>query len=216
MRDWSELGILWSHALIFISILLSVSAPCPVESADIYASPVGNDDWNGTGAMPNSAGTNGPVATIERAQELVRELRAAQPGRSQPIVVALRGGRYELAATLIISDGADWTKNTPRVEFPHIRPIYSFYDQTDNVENAHFADEGHDYGPSKRAAAYRFLARHLDLDLSAVKNVGGDIDERFVTLLPLEDLWVFTDDYTRPAYGITNLDAALRLLNEAR
>ncbi len=54
---------------------------------------------------------------------------------------------------MIVSDGSDWTLNTPEVEYPHIKRIYSFFDATDNVAYSHFADEGHDYGPSKRAAA---------------------------------------------------------------
>ena len=36
--------------------------------------------------------------------------------------------------------------------------------------------EGHDYGPSKRTAAYRFLAKDLKLDLNRVLK-DGQIDE---------------------------------------
>ena len=64
---------------------------------------------------------------------------------------------------LIISNGDDWTKNTPDVEFPYIRNVYRLYDAEDLVENLHLPDEGHDYGPSKRAGAYAFLANQLDL-----------------------------------------------------
>ena len=51
---------------------------------------------------------------------------------------------------LLISDGKDWTKNTPDVEFPYIQHIYELYNQKGNVENVHLPDEGHDYGMSKR------------------------------------------------------------------
>ncbi len=51
---------------------------------------------------------------------------------------------------LIISDGYDWTKNTPEVEFSYIKSIYKLYGVGDKVENLHLADEKHDYGFSKR------------------------------------------------------------------
>jgi acetyl esterase/lipase len=66
-------------------------------------------------------------------------------------------------AQLFISVGGDDTRDFPSVGFPFVRSIYRLTGQSDNVENVHLADEGHDYGPSKRAAMYAFFARHLDL-----------------------------------------------------
>jgi hypothetical protein len=59
------------------------------------------------------------------------------------------------------------------------------------VQNAHLAEEGHDYGLSKRMAAYPFLAQHLRLDLSRVQNASGEIDESFVVAESYERLLVF-------------------------
>ncbi len=59
------------------------------------------------------------------------------------------------------------------------------------VEHAHFPDEGHDYGVSKRMAAYPFLAKHLGLDLSRVRSESGAIDESFVVAEDYETLLVF-------------------------
>ena len=53
------------------------------------------------------------MATVEHAQKLVRELRAAQPERKRPLVVALRGGVYELAATLRFSAADGGTEDSP-------------------------------------------------------------------------------------------------------
>lgn len=93
---------------------------------------------------------------------------------------------------LLISDGADWTKNTPKVEYPYIKNIYSFFGAENNVENAHFADEVHDYGPSKRKAAYKFLAKHIDgMDYTKILDEDKNVDESFVTLQAIEDLKVF-------------------------
>jgi len=112
---------------------------------------------------------------------------------------------------LLVSDGKDWTKNTPAVEFPYIQRIYGYYDASNRVENVHLPTEGHDYGPSKRAAAYRFLAKHLKLDLNRVlKN--GQIDETPNTLLEPAALQVFNAEHPRPARAIVGDDAVMALL----
>lgn len=84
---------------------------------------------------------------------------------------------------LLISDGADWTKNTPVVEFPFIRNIYRLYGRENLVENAHFASGVHDYGFNKRQAAYGFLAKHLMLDADPLLT-----GESWVTILTTDEL----------------------------
>ncbi len=100
---------------------------------------------------------------------------------------------------LLISDGDDWTKNTPKVEFPYIQAIYRYYGKPELVEYAHFEEEVHDYGATKRQPAYRFLAKHLGLDISRISNEAGEIDESFLKLLDREQLEVFSDAQPRPA-----------------
>ncbi len=114
---------------------------------------------------------------------------------------------------LVVSCGGDWTKNVPQVEFPYMKRVYSLLGAADDVENAHFANEGHDYGPSKRAAMYRFLARHLGLDLSRVTDAAGDIDESFVTVHEREELLVFPPGRPRPDGAISNADQILNQLD---
>jgi dienelactone hydrolase len=114
---------------------------------------------------------------------------------------------------LIISCGADWTKNVPRVEFPHMRRIYELMGAVDKIENAHFVDEQHDYGPSKRAAMYPFLAKHLGLDVSRISDAAGKIDESFATVHDRADLLVFPPDRPRPENAQTDAEQVISLLD---
>lgn len=113
---------------------------------------------------------------------------------------------------LLISDGKDWTKNTPDVEFPYIRNIYRLYGKERNVENYHLAQEGHDYGISKRKAMYPFMARHLGLSLQNITSGSGEIDESFITVEPEQTLRVFNATHQRPSYALTGEPAVTNLL----
>lgn len=98
---------------------------------------------------------------------------------------------------LVVSDGKDWTKNTPRVEFPFIKSIYTLYGKPDLVENAHFGEEGHDYGKNKRVAVYNFLSKHLGMDIRKISNNQGAVDESFVTIIDRTTLEYFKPGETK-------------------
>jgi dienelactone hydrolase len=103
---------------------------------------------------------------------------------------------------LIVSDGKDWTQFTPRTEFPYIKHVYALYGSTDRVANAHFPEEGHDYGTSKRMAMYPFMAKYLGLDISRVRGQDGKVDESFVVAEEYEKLLVFGPDNPRPTDAV--------------
>ncbi|MBE0535278.1 MAG: acetylxylan esterase, partial [Phycisphaerae bacterium] len=103
---------------------------------------------------------------------------------------------------LLISNGKDWTSKNPEVEYPHIQSIYRLFNAEANVQNAHFPNEGHDYGLSKRNALYPFIAKHLNLSLRRITSPGGQIDESFVTILPYEDLYVFNEAHPWPPHAL--------------
>jgi len=115
---------------------------------------------------------------------------------------------------LLISDGKDWTKNTPEVEYPYIRNVYSLYGKEGQVENLHLPTEGHDYGISKRKNAYTFLAKYLGLSLHKITNAAGEVDESFVTIEPRSALQVFNSVHPRPAYAVKGDEAVTKLLDK--
>lgn len=86
---------------------------------------------------------------------------------------------------LLVCATGDWTRETPRVEYPAIRSIFSLYGAEANVEY-HLVNAGHNYNQESREAVYRFLGKHL---------LGGDqwatYTEPPFTVEPEEKLRVF-------------------------
>ena len=105
---------------------------------------------------------------------------------------------------LIVSDGDDYTKNTPEVEYPHIKYIYGLLGKADLVENAHFPAEKHGYDYSKRKAVYPFLAKYLNLDLSKAVNDDGSLKEDGIVIEDQKALYPFDEKHPFPAKGIKN------------
>jgi len=126
--------------------------PFDAQSAkgDFFVSPQGQDSWSGTLAEPNAARTDGPFATLERAQRAVRDLKARvyQPktkaidvryvgtsypyGKGKDIVVLVREGFYSLPAPLRFTpeDGGERVEtNLPSgaFEWHHLRDHYVTY-----------------------------------------------------------------------------------------
>jgi dienelactone hydrolase len=113
---------------------------------------------------------------------------------------------------ILISDGGDWTKLTPEVEQPFIAHIYDLYGKRNLLEGVHLADEKHDFGPSKRKAMYRFMAKHLGIDLKAITDSRGEIDENPAKVLEQKELEVFNAAHPRPANAVMGDEAVMRIL----
>lgn len=114
------------------------------------------------------------------------------PCESGMPIIRAGGGtcNAELAALVaphplcVVSDGKDWTSAVPKVEYPYLQRIYGFYDASDRVSNCHFPDEGHDFGPNKRQAVYRFFCEVFGLDET-------QCDESKATVEPFEKMYSF-------------------------
>ena len=115
---------------------------------------------------------------------------------------------------LVVSDGKDWTANVPKVEYPFLQKIYAYYGAGGNVTNVHLPAEGHDYGPSKRAAMYRFMAERFGLNLAAIQDAAGKIDESRITIEHAGPMHVFNDDFPLPARALRDAAAVERALRE--
>lgn len=113
---------------------------------------------------------------------------------------------------MLISNSGDWTRNTPRIEYPYIQKVYALYNAEHKVENVHLYTEKHDYGPSKRAPMYLFFAHHLKLRTGNVPYDNG-IQENFVKILNYDDLKVFSDENPLPSDALMGNEAVMEYLN---
>lgn len=118
---------------------------------------------------------------------------------------------------LIVSDGKDWTDKMPEHDFPYLQKMYGYYGKSALVENVHLPEEGHDFGISKRTAVYYFMARYLGLNLKAIQDKDGKIDESKCTIEPETALYVFGEKGERlPANAIKGFEALETLFAKIR
>jgi hypothetical protein len=83
-------ALIWGGLLVW---------PARAAGATIYVAPNGNDNWSGTLAQPNRQGTDGPVATIERARDILRQRKAAAEDRR----VVIADARYQLTKPFVLT-----------------------------------------------------------------------------------------------------------------
>lgn len=134
-----------------------------------------------------------------------------------PVMQAASTNAIELAAAaaprpqLLISVGNDPTRDFPRIGFPFIGDMYSLAGAGGAVQNVHLADEGHDFGPSKRKEVYGFFARHLRMQRNTFVPLGDkqpyDLDVipedlKRITIEPPPQMLVFDEKHALPAHSL--------------
>lgn len=112
-----------SVARLFAVLLLT--APAWAETT-FYVSPKGNDAWSGRLAEPNAARTDGPVASLARAREVVRAHKGGGLP-AEPIRVLFRGGTYPQTAAVVFgpSDSGAPQRPITYAAYPGERPVLS-------------------------------------------------------------------------------------------
>ena len=115
---------------------------------------------------------------------------------------------------LIVSDGSDWTAQTPQHDFPYLQKLYGYYGVESKVENVHLPDEKHDFGIHKRIALYDFLIKYFHLNAAGLRDKKGSYDERKVTIEKENALYVFGDKgESLPKNAVMGFDQLEKLFN---
>ncbi len=121
-------------------------------------------------------------------------LRAGWTDFSNMVVGALMAPR----PLILISNGGDWTVETPKEVFPAIQSVYRLLGVENNVTNVHFPPFIHNYNKESREAVYQFFNQHILNNPAPVAEAAFRVD------FPHELLALH--GRARPANAITGLD----------
>ena len=101
--------------------------PAQSTVADFYVATDGKDTWSGTLAAPNSNGTDGPFATLSRAQTAVQGILKNPKGRTTPIHVMVRAGTYYVTQPLSFTSADSGTASLEVIweNYPNETPAIS-------------------------------------------------------------------------------------------
>ncbi len=78
-----------------------------------YVAMDGNDDWSGTLPSPNNGGTDGPFASLLRARNAIRAMRAESGLPAGGVTVIVGGGEYVLRDPLVFDSEDSGTAEAP-------------------------------------------------------------------------------------------------------
>ncbi len=108
----------WAFLCGLCLLTIGSSHAAEGQRADYYVAPDGRDSWSGTLPAPNAAGTDGPFATLQRAQAEVRLIRA-RPGRWTGATVHVRAGTYEFHQPFVLGPEDSGAEAAPLVYRAH-------------------------------------------------------------------------------------------------
>ena len=106
----------------------SVRQPLGSDGIVFYVDPSGSDAWSGKRETPNLWNTDGPLASLERARDLIRQLKSDRGGTiEQSVTVFLRNGTYYLDEPLVFAPEDSGTADFPIAyrAYPGEKPVIS-------------------------------------------------------------------------------------------
>jgi len=148
-RDRTHGVSLWM-AMAAVCLLLAGSAVRAEMPVRFFVSTQGNDAWSGQLEAPDAARSDGPFATLPHARDAVRRL-GQDVKHLHPVTILVRGGSYELGATLrfLPEDGGSASAPVVYQAFPGERPIVrggrritGFVAHTGQIMKAELAEQG--------------------------------------------------------------------------
>ncbi|MFC2087002.1 chondroitinase family polysaccharide lyase [Bacteroidota bacterium] len=98
---------------IFLTLIIGGNLFASIPEKILYVSKVGNDTWSGELASPNFNNTDGPLASIERARDKIREFRKEDGSLPFSVTVQVREGTYRLENTFVLGPEDSGTKDYP-------------------------------------------------------------------------------------------------------
>ncbi len=162
----------------------------------LFVSPRGNDAWSGRRPTPTPENADGPLATLQRARDVLRRIRR-EHGLPEGATVFVRGGTYFLSQPFVLGPQDSGTARGPVVyraykqENPILtggRPIHGFRPYKRKIWKTDVAAQGF-RGFYFRQLFYngkrQHLARYPNFDPSA----------------PICGGWAFIPGTPRPMYG---------------
>jgi hypothetical protein len=90
-----------SNLLVFLGVLLSLNNAGSA-ATDFYVSVSGSDEWSGRQASPDGNG-GGPLATLQRARDTVRQLKASMGLPEGGVTIWIAPGTYSLDKGLVLT-----------------------------------------------------------------------------------------------------------------
>lgn len=167
--------------------------------ADLYVSPAGRDSWSGRLPEPSADEQDGPLASIDEARSRVALIRRIDANRSRPIVVAIRGGIYDLKRPLVLGPDDSGTAKSPTI-------FRAFRAEKPMISGGMRLSKGI-VGPGG-VWSYAFSGEFLPVDLLTELFINGQ--RRYRPRLPERGFFLVQGGLEKDALGFSPLELDLK------